>query len=337
MADVTISELTAASAVQDADLFVLEQSGVAKKLTGSIWGNWILNKIGGLGTITNIQKTGTSGTNPVVDTYTITFVKTEDIGDDNPTGTPYTFTFNVTNGKKGDTGATGATGPASQITSREVLYQESTSGTVPNGNWSSSVPTVSAGNYLWTHITITFDSGSVDWYEVQRQPIDGNGSVSKVNSISPDGNGNIALTASNIPYNSSDVGTELASLASAIGGSQSEITATGILKGTGSGVVTAATLGTDYGAMSHTITVYAANWTASGSLYTTTVINNILFVASGYDYAVSPHPDSYDDFCDAGIRATAVSNGNITLVASYLPTADIKVNFQRIKSTAPGV
>ena len=48
--------------------------------------------------IASIAKTGSSGTNPKVDTYTITYT------DGN------TDTFTVTNGLKGDTGATGATG-----------------------------------------------------------------------------------------------------------------------------------------------------------------------------------------------------------------------------------
>ena len=36
MANKSISELTAASQVNNADLFVLEQNGVAKKLTGQL-------------------------------------------------------------------------------------------------------------------------------------------------------------------------------------------------------------------------------------------------------------------------------------------------------------
>lgn len=48
--------------------------------------------------IASIAKTGSSGSNPVIDTYTVTYT------DGN------TFTFTVTNGIKGDTGETGATG-----------------------------------------------------------------------------------------------------------------------------------------------------------------------------------------------------------------------------------
>lgn len=93
MADKTIAELPAATSVGSADLFVLEQSNAAKKLTGQILENWLVSFADGHGGIQSIAKTGTSGTNPVVDTYTITLADTT------------TFNFTVTNGIKGDTGA----------------------------------------------------------------------------------------------------------------------------------------------------------------------------------------------------------------------------------------
>lgn len=92
MADKSISELTAASAVGSSDLFVLEQTGVAKKLTGQILENWLVSFADGHGGIQSIVKTGSSGTNPVIDTYTITLSDTTN------------FAFTVTNGLKGDTG-----------------------------------------------------------------------------------------------------------------------------------------------------------------------------------------------------------------------------------------
>lgn len=93
MADKSISELVAATAIGSTDLFVLEQTGTAKKLTGQILENWLVSFADGHGGIQSIVKTGTSGTNPVVDTYTITLADTT------------TFAFTVTNGLKGDTGA----------------------------------------------------------------------------------------------------------------------------------------------------------------------------------------------------------------------------------------
>lgn len=312
--------------VQDGDLFVLEQTGVAKKLTGSVWANWLLNKIDGIGTITNIQKTGSSGTNPVIDTYTITFVKTEDIGDDNPTGTPYTFTFNVTNGVRGPTGATGATGPAAQITSREVLYQESTSGTVPDGTWTTTQPTVAAGNYLWTHITINFDSGSVDWYEIVRQPIDGTGSF-KVNNIAPDANNNIALSATSIPYGNSNVGSALDGLENVASGKQATITAPGILKGNGSGVITTAAVGNDYGGRGFTVTLLASGWTNNEQ-----DISYSYFKSAGAIYIVSPSSASREEYIDCNIYADNATNFHMVFHCDTVPTNDLVVNIGLVVS-----
>lgn len=98
-------------------------------------------------------------------------------------------------GEKGDTGA------ASTITTQNVSYQESSSGTVaPSGSWTTTIPSVTPGNFLWTRTQIAFNDGTnVTSYSVSRYGIDGTGAVSTVNNISPDGNGNIALAATNIP------------------------------------------------------------------------------------------------------------------------------------------
>lgn len=60
------------------------------------------------------------------------------------------------------TGATGQTGAAGKgISSTVIEYQKSTSGTaVPNGTWSTSIPSVSASEYLWTRTTINYTTGS---------------------------------------------------------------------------------------------------------------------------------------------------------------------------------
>ena len=241
MADKAIGQLNAATAVQSVDLFVLEQNGEAKKLTGQILENWLVSFADGHGGIQTIAKTSSSGTNPVVDTYTIT------LSDETE------YTFDVTNGVKGDTGAqtyvwikysaeypdadsdmgdspddyigvyvglsstapthytdyvwfkwkgeTGQTGAASTITSQSVTYQEGQSGTVaPSGSWTPNVPTVTQGNYLWTKTELNFNDGTtVTAYSVTRMGVDGTGSVSSVNNVSPDGNGNVALTGTDIP------------------------------------------------------------------------------------------------------------------------------------------
>lgn len=63
------------------------------------------------------------------------------------------FSFAVA--KTGATGQTGATGKG--VKSTVVEYQSSTSGTtVPTGTWSTTIPTVAAGSYLWTRTVITY-------------------------------------------------------------------------------------------------------------------------------------------------------------------------------------
>lgn len=59
-------------------------------------------------------------------------------------------------GAYGDTGATG-----NGIKTSEVTYQASTSGTtIPTGTWSTSIPSVAAGSYLWTKTVVTYTDGT---------------------------------------------------------------------------------------------------------------------------------------------------------------------------------
>lgn len=241
MADSTIGNLPAASAVGASDLFVLEQTGAAKKLTGQTLESWLLSMANGHGGIDSITWTtsGTSGdgqyhyaTIHYADTTTSTFTVRDgfkgDTGDDwyvwikyasdLPTrdadmsiypdnyigiysGTspsaPAHYTDYTWYQWKGDTGATGA---AATITSQAVEYLASASGTVvPEGSWTTTVPTVPPGNFLWTRTKLTYNDGTVvTSYSVGFMGVNGSGAVATVNNVSPDGNGNVALDASNI-------------------------------------------------------------------------------------------------------------------------------------------
>ena len=84
MADKSVGELIAAQSVTPTDLFVLEQNGTAKKLTGQILENWLVSFADGHGGIQSIAKLSTSG---LADTYRITLADTT------------TFDFVVTNGR----------------------------------------------------------------------------------------------------------------------------------------------------------------------------------------------------------------------------------------------
>ena len=63
---------------------------------------------------------------------------------------------------KGETGAKGDTGEDGRgIKSTEITYVSSTSGTsIPQSGWKTSIPSVSAGSYLWTQTIIIYTDGS---------------------------------------------------------------------------------------------------------------------------------------------------------------------------------
>lgn len=132
MADKTIGQLTPASQVTPTDLFVLEQSGTAKKLTGQILENWLVSFADGHGGIQSIAKTGTSG---LTDTYTITLSDTT------------TMTFTVTNGKA--------------ISTIIANWAVSADGTTPPSSWyiarQNMTPTK---RYLWSYQLIRFNDGT---------------------------------------------------------------------------------------------------------------------------------------------------------------------------------
>lgn len=84
MADQAIGELIRAQSISPTDLFVLEQSNVAKALTGQTLMNWLVSFADGHGGIHSIEKKSSSG---LTDTYRITLADTT------------IFDFTVTNGR----------------------------------------------------------------------------------------------------------------------------------------------------------------------------------------------------------------------------------------------
>ena len=133
MADKTIDMLQAATAVGPNDLFVLQQSATAKKLTGQTLENWLVALADGHGGIQTITKTSTSG---FVDTYTITYADTT------------TSTFTVTNGKS-----------MSGVT---IYYAVSNSDTTaPTTGWSTSYQQMTQTNrFLWSYEVIAFNDNT---------------------------------------------------------------------------------------------------------------------------------------------------------------------------------
>lgn len=84
-----------------------------------------------------------------------------------------------------------------RISSQETDYANSASGTtVPTSGWQPSQPVTPQGQFLWIRKILTWDNGqTTTLYSVSRMGIDGSGSVSSVNSLSPDANGNVDLGA----------------------------------------------------------------------------------------------------------------------------------------------
>ena len=82
-------------------------------------------------------------------------------------------------------GATGSNGTSVTVSSTEVTYQASSSGTTtPTGTWVSTIPSVSAGQYLWTKTVVRYSDGkSTTSYSVSRNGTNGsNGSSVTVKS-----------------------------------------------------------------------------------------------------------------------------------------------------------
>lgn len=90
-----------------------------------------------------------------------------------------THTYSYSVSKQGADGAKGADGKDGKdgngISSTTINYATSTSGTtVPTSGWQTSIPTVAAGNYLWTRTVTNYTSGtSSTSYSVARNGTNG--------------------------------------------------------------------------------------------------------------------------------------------------------------------
>lgn len=104
------------------------------------------------------------------------------------------YTWFQWKGEKGDTGE-----PATLVSS-QVTYQVGDSGTIiPSGSWTTSVPSVPPGKFLWTRQILQFNTGApITSYSVSRFGIDGTGAVSTVAGVAPDENGNVPLDAASV-------------------------------------------------------------------------------------------------------------------------------------------
>nr|DAP58853.1 MAG TPA: tail protein [Caudoviricetes sp.] len=173
MADKSIEQLNAAEKVYLSDLFVLQQSGTAKKLTGQVLKNWLLELAQGHGGITSIVLQSTSGLSKVYritladDTYfDMTVADGRGITGVAKTGTAglvdtYTmkfnagsdFVFTVKNGEKGDKGD--ADRLYFKFASQKPTDASHSMGDVPDewlGFYAGTTPPSGWQDYTWVRI-----------------------------------------------------------------------------------------------------------------------------------------------------------------------------------------
>lgn len=192
MADKTVNELPRAATVTTADLFVLEQGGQAKSLTGQVLINDLATALDGHGGINSIT---------LNDDYTLTFTLADET-------TVTTTSVRGATGAKGDKGADGRsitnvskTGTAGLVDTYKVTLTNNATSTftVTNGNGIASVELQSGTHAAGTSdvYKITFDNGQYTTFSVYNG-MNGTGATSTVNNKSPDKNGNVTLTASDV-------------------------------------------------------------------------------------------------------------------------------------------
>lgn len=173
MADKSIEQLNPAERVNLSDLFVLQQSGTAKKLTGQVLKNWLLELAQGHGGITGIALQSTSGLNKTYritladDTYfDMTVSDGKGITSVAKTGTSglvdtYTmkfnagsdFVFTVKNGEKGDKGD--ADRLYFKFASQKPTDSSHSMGDVPDewlGFYAGTTPPSGWQDYTWVRV-----------------------------------------------------------------------------------------------------------------------------------------------------------------------------------------
>lgn len=118
-------------------------------------------------------------TMPIVPAGKYLWTKTEVIYSDNKKTTAYSVSRNGEDGKDGE----GVT-----VKSTSITYKTSESGTVtPTGTWSTTPPTVPAGQYLWTKTEVTYsDNKKTISYSISRNGNDGSDAIT-VTVVSSEG------------------------------------------------------------------------------------------------------------------------------------------------------
>lgn len=139
------------------------------------------------------QPTSWNTTIPTATAGQYLWTKTVVTYSDNKSTTTYSYALQ---GEKGDTGATGASGTSVTVKSTAVTYGSSTSAATQPTSWTTTIPTVAEGNYLWTKTIVTYsDNKSTTTYSYAKQGVKGDkGDTGATGATGADGADAITLT-----------------------------------------------------------------------------------------------------------------------------------------------
>lgn len=193
-----------------------------------------------------VAKAGTNGTSVTVSSTSVTY-QTSSSGTTAPTGTWQTSVPAVSEGQylwtktyvkysdgKETTsysvsykGVNGSNGTSVTVSSTEVKYQTSTSGTTtPTGTWQTSVPTVPEGRFLWTRTIVTYSDGKTTTsYAVSYAGTNGTDGADAIT---------ITITSSNGTVFKNNSGSTVLTAHVFVGGVEQSITDAGVCETLGS-------------------------------------------------------------------------------------------------------
>lgn len=237
----------------------------------------------------------------------------------------FTFTFKNLKGAKGAKGDPGSAGISPVV----------------------SVETISGGH----RITITDAGGSQSFDVLDGASGSGSGDMTKA-VYDPKGKAQDVFSYADTKYSKPSGGIPKKDLASAVqtslgkadsalqsvpstyrtasaqdtidNGKQAKITASGLLKGNGTGGVNAAVKGTDYAAPSVgvSVTLTTSGWNANAKTQTV----NVSVVTATANCIITASPGSYMAYAEAGVRCTAQGAGTLTFACETVPTDNVAAN-----------
>ena len=163
--------------------------------------------------------TGTwSTTVPSVSNGQYLWTKTVVTYSDSTTPTAYSVSYKGTNGSNGEDGT------SVTVTSTSVTYRASNSGTTaPTGTWSTTIPTLPNGHFLWTKTVVNYSDGkSTTSYSVSYKGVDGEDGADGVDAIT------MTITTSNGSVFKNSSGSTVLTAHVFVGGVEQSITDAGV-------------------------------------------------------------------------------------------------------------